>query len=107
MGAVSIADDRTPRRIPWVLLPVAFRLANARGEGNYPNGIAPRYAVDEKSRLPLLPVGDKGDPLIAKALAVIAGQGREAAPEQAAPAVLFNSKERASRAAVVMIPHSP
>ncbi len=107
MGAVSIADDRTPRRIPWVLLPVTFRLANARGEGNYPNGIPPRYTVDEKSRLPLLPIGDKGDPLIAKALAVIAGHGREATPEQAAPAVLFNSKERASRAAVIMIPHSP
>ncbi|WP_158618239.1 S41 family peptidase [Chitinophaga lutea] len=107
VGAVSISDERTPRRIPWVLLPVTFKLANARGEGNYPDGIAPRYAVDEKSRLPLSPVGDRADPLIARALAVITGQGRAAKPETAAPAVLFDSKERAGRHAVVIIPHSP
>lgn len=107
VGAVSIEDDRTPRRIPWVLLPVTFRLANANGEGNYPQGIAPRYTVDEKSQLPLLPLGDKKDPLIAKALALITGNGRAESRADAAPPVLFDSKEKVSRGAVVIIPHSP
>lgn len=107
VGAVSIMDERVPRRIPWVLLPVTFKLANANGEGNYSGGIAPRYAVDEKSQLPLLPVGDKKDPLIAKALSVITGQGRNTERIQAAPVVLFDSRERASSAAVLIIPPSP
>lgn len=107
VGAVSIADERIPRRIPWVLLPVTFRLANARGEGNYSDGITPQYVVDEKSQLPLLPVGDRKDPLIARALAVITGQGRVERQAPAAPAVLFSSGERTGRASVVQIPHSP
>lgn len=75
-GAVIIEDTRTPRRIPWVIVPLTYRLANANGEGNYDKGITPQYLVDEMGSLPLLPIGDPKDPLIAKALALIGGNGR-------------------------------
>lgn len=105
VGAVSIADQRTPRRIPWVLLPVTYKLANAKGEGNYEKGIAPQYQADEKSILPLFPVGDKKDPLIEKAMSVITGSGRQAeASSRVVPRVLYDSRQSSSRSAIVTIP---
>lgn len=78
-GAVIIKDGS--RRITWVLQPIAYRLSNAKGEGNYATGITPQYVVDEMTSLPLSAIGDISDPLITRALALINGGGRSASSE--------------------------
>lgn len=78
-AAVIITDMRSPQRIPYTLLPITYNLANAKGEGGYVNGITPEYRIDEMGKLPLAPIGDEHDPLIAKAMAIISGGGREQA----------------------------
>lgn len=74
-GMVTIIDSRSPKRIPWVLMPVTYKLQNASGNGGYNKGITPAYSVDELSFLPLQPLGNGADPLIAKALALIGAPG--------------------------------
>ncbi|QHS62540.1 S41 family peptidase [Chitinophaga agri] len=82
-AAVIISDMRSPQRIPYTLLPITYNLANAKGEGGYTNGIIPDYIIDEMGKLPLAPVGNEKDPLIAKAMAIISGGGRQQAyPEK-------------------------
>jgi carboxyl-terminal processing protease len=73
-GAVIITD----KRIPWALLPITYNLLNSKSQGGYSQGITPDYIADEMATLPLLPIGDKGDPLIAKAISIISGNGRQA-----------------------------
>ncbi len=80
-GAIVVKDMRTPKRIPWVLQPITYRLSNAKGEGGYTNGITPQYMVDEMSQQPLVAFGNPGDPLVASALALISGTGRIAITE--------------------------
>lgn len=75
-GMVTITDRRSPQRIPWVILPITFKLQNAQGTGNYSNGLTPDYTVDELASLPLKPIGDTTDPLIARAHQLISGNGR-------------------------------
>jgi carboxyl-terminal processing protease len=77
-GAVIIADNRSPQRIPWALLPITYNLLNSKTQGGYSQGITPEYTADEMTALPLLPIGDHGDPLIAKAIAIINGSERQA-----------------------------
>ncbi|SHL81070.1 C-terminal processing protease CtpA/Prc, contains a PDZ domain [Chitinophaga jiangningensis] len=77
-GAIIIRDQRTPKRIPWVMQPIIYRLGNANGQGGYTSGITPQYAVDEMSVQPLPALGTSNDVLIAKALALISGSAREA-----------------------------
>ncbi|PSL29723.1 S41 family peptidase [Chitinophaga ginsengisoli] len=76
-AAVIINDMRSPKRILYTLLPLTYNLANAKGEGGYIDGITPDYRIDELSHLPLLPIGDMNDPLIAKAISLISGGGRQ------------------------------
>lgn len=104
VGAISITDNREPQRIPWVLLPETYKLANARGEGGYAQGIVPQLLVDEKTQLPLLPVGSKEDPLIDKALSIIIGQ--TAMPNRLSirkPDVLFNSMQKKTSASNLVL----
>jgi len=72
-GAITIQNTR----IPWVLLPITYNLSNAKGEGGYTKGITPQYQLDEMATQPLSPLGDMNDPLIAKALSIIEGSGRQ------------------------------
>ncbi|MCW3466598.1 sigma-70 family RNA polymerase sigma factor [Chitinophaga nivalis] len=74
-GMVTIADKRTPKRIPWILMPVTYKLQNATGAGGYNRGIAPLYPIDELASLPLAPLGSTKDPLIAKAVELISTTG--------------------------------
>ncbi|UYQ93775.1 S41 family peptidase [Chitinophaga horti] len=69
-GAITIRDMRNPRRIDWIMVPIAYKLANANGKGDYDNGITPDYVLDEMNEQPL------GDMLYQKALSIIAGTGR-------------------------------
>ncbi|KAA2241656.1 hypothetical protein F0L74_17410 [Chitinophaga agrisoli] len=75
-GAIIISDLRTPKRIPWTMLPITYYLANVKGEGGYTQGITPLYTIDELSTQPLSPLGSTRDPLIAKAISIISGNGR-------------------------------
>lgn len=104
-GAVTISDLRTPRRIPWVLLPITYNLSNINGEGGYTQGIAPQYVVNEISYQPLSPVGDPGDPLISKALSILNGGGRQTAPApERIVKSLFDSRQHAAAGNVVRVP---
>lgn len=103
-GAVIITDMRTPQRIPWVMHPLTYRLANAKGEGNYTQGIAPQYTVDEMGRQPLLALGNTSDPLIAKALSLINGTGR-AIPENYAPVRnIYDSRQGTAASSIIILP---
>lgn len=103
-GAVIIKDMRSPRRIPWVIQPITYRLSNASGNGNYTQGITPQYRVDEMSSLPLLPLGDASDPLIAKALAIISGNGRAAAETSTVTRHIYDAAQPAVINSIVIIP---
>lgn len=81
-GAIIIQDTRSPQRIPWALLPITYNLSNSKGEGGYTQGITPTYQLDEMATQPLSPIGDAGDPLIAKAISIISGSGRQADTER-------------------------
>ena len=70
-GSITIEDTRKPRVINWALQPIIVKLADKNGEGDYDQGLTPDYEVDETDVLPLLPLGSKEDPLVAKALSLI------------------------------------
>ncbi|MBV7531751.1 S41 family peptidase [Chitinophaga sp. sic0106] len=86
-GAIIIRDQRTPKRIPWVMQPITYRLANANGQGGYTTGIVPQYVVDEMSVQPLPLIGNGNDALIAKALALISGNAREESYQPKVPVI--------------------
>lgn len=90
-GAIVIRDQRSPKRIPWVMQPITYRLANANGQGGYTAGIPPQYAVDEMAVQPLPAIGAASDALIAKALALISGNARSAGSAASVP-VLYEAK---------------
>jgi carboxyl-terminal processing protease len=104
-GAITIQDMRTPKRISWVFWPIAYNLANAKGEGGYTQGIAPQYKVDELGKLPLQPLGNTGDPLFAKAISIIAGNGRLAGEERSRTVSrYYDSRQALSEASIVKLP---
>lgn len=70
MASFAITDQRSPRRINYVLHPLIFKLYNAKAQGDYSGGIVPDHMVDEFTELPLKSLGDEKDPLIRTALAV-------------------------------------
>lgn len=104
-GAAIISDLRNPKRIPWILLPITYNLANANGEGDYAQGLTPQYQVNEMSYHPLSPIGNTADPLIAKAISILNGNGRQKtpAPESAAK-IFFDSRQEAAVRDVVRMP---
>lgn len=106
-GALIIQDARTPKRISWVLWPIAYNLANSKGEGGYTQGITPQYPIDELNQLPLQPAGNTGDPLIATAINIISGGGR-LSNGQATGTVqrFYDSKQPQSAAGIVAFPAS-
>jgi C-terminal processing protease CtpA/Prc len=105
-GAVVITDMRTPRRLPWALVPITYLLSNAKGEGNYTSGIAPDYTIYELNTQPLLPMGDPSDPFIAKALGVIRGDGRTTNyPAGRTTASFYDTRTKASRESRLILPH--
>jgi carboxyl-terminal processing protease len=103
-GAVIVYDTRTPQRIPWIMHPLTYRLANAKGEGNYMAGITPQYPVDEMSRQPLLPLGNIDDPLIAKALAVINGNGKAATENYTPTRNIYDARQSSAINSLMIFP---
>lgn len=104
-GSVIVSDMRDPKRIPWVMYPITYMLSNANGDGNYSNGIAPAYAINELSVQPLRPIGDSTDILIAKALSIIAEGGRiREVKGNARVSTYYNTRRQASADGIVIIP---
>ncbi len=68
MAGFAIEDKKKPKKISWQIHPVIYKVFNASGEGGYNSGIAPQILVDEYNSLPLRPLGDSGETLIASAL---------------------------------------
>ncbi|HJT72373.1 MAG TPA: S41 family peptidase [Chitinophaga sp.] len=104
-GSVVITDMRTPQRITWALYPITYLLSNAKGEGGYDKGIAPDHFVDELGTQPLLPIGDTADPLIARAISIITGNGRTGNNERNVTIKpWYDSRKKASMDSKVIIP---
>ena len=74
-ASFTIADARIPKQVEWELHPIVYKLFNAAGSGDYSAGITPDITTDELSSLPLLALGDAGDPLIQAAIGRITGKG--------------------------------
>jgi carboxyl-terminal processing protease len=56
----------------WGVQPIVIRFANSQGVTNFKNGFAPRFVVADQL-LPAVQLGDKSEPLLAKALESITG----------------------------------
>lgn len=69
-----IDDRRIPKEVLWEMHPIIYKLFNADNQGNYSEGIAPDHTVNEMASLPLLPIGNENDPLVAHAIAIITGK---------------------------------
>jgi C-terminal processing protease CtpA/Prc len=102
-GAITIQDTRSPKRIPWALLPITYNLSNSKGEGGYTQGITPQYQLDEMATRPLSPIGDMSDPLIAKAISIINGSGRQTNKESEVRSY-YDSRQTAADMNIVKIP---
>lgn len=70
----------------WGVQPIVLRFANSQGVTNFKNGFVPKFAVDD-DLLPAVQLGDKTEPLLARALENITGtpvlalkQAREKVP---------------------------
>ena len=68
MAGFPVTDDRNPRQVPWELHPMIYKVYNARGAGNYPNGLVPDISVAEDAELPMLPLGNPQETLLRSAL---------------------------------------
>jgi carboxyl-terminal processing protease len=68
MAGFTVEDRRKPRKIPWQIHPVIYKVFNADGAGEYSNGIPPQVAVNEYAVLPLLPLGNPDETLISSVL---------------------------------------
>lgn len=69
----QLSDKRTNKRIDDLLFPIVYKLYNKLGEGDYSNGISPKYVFNEFDVLPLGNFGDATDPMIANCLDRIVG----------------------------------
>ncbi len=68
MAGFIVEDKRKPKKIPWQIHPVIYKVFNANGSGEYSNGITPQTKVNEFIELPLRPLGDPDETLISSAL---------------------------------------
>ena len=75
MASFEIKDSRIPIQVSdWVIHPLVYKLYNANGQGDYSAGLKPSIEINELLYLPLLPLGDENDPLIAAAIQQISGK---------------------------------
>ncbi|MCS3799300.1 C-terminal processing protease CtpA/Prc [Chitinophagaceae bacterium OAS944] len=72
-ASFPIEDQRNPRQVAWVIMPIVYKIADANGKGDYATGLTPHHAVVETSKLPLAPIGKPGDLPVDKAFMLIYG----------------------------------
>ncbi|MFD1770731.1 S41 family peptidase [Sphingobacterium suaedae] len=82
----------------WHIQPLVYKLFNVDESGNYTMGITPDHLVFEHQSLPLYPFGDRRDPLVAKALALLSDNTSSVqvpssfvSPKRSATVVLYES----------------
>ncbi|WP_257667627.1 S41 family peptidase [Parapedobacter tibetensis] len=97
MAAFVIRDHQQPSPADgWILHPLVYKLYNAQGIGDYPEGLAPDIGVNELSILPLRPLGAESDPLVAAALSQLSGTNaqsqRYAQPASTAPKIILDTR---------------
>lgn len=72
-GSITVEDERKnideKERIEWAIQPIILKLANALHFGDYHDGLAPTFTIQEGYELK--PLGSKEDPLVKVALAQI------------------------------------
>jgi C-terminal processing protease CtpA/Prc len=69
----------------WMILPVVYKFINKAGLTDFKEGLAPDHFMEDK--LPFSPLGDPGEPFLAKAISLITGEvaGEEEIPASVAP----------------------
>lgn len=72
-ASFPIEDQRNPRQVAWMMMPIVYKIADANGKGDYATGLEPHHVVTETSKLPLAPIGRPGDLPVDKALMLIYG----------------------------------
>ena len=65
----------------WMLTLVVYKFVNAEGFTDFKNGIPADHEVEDSGLLAGIPLGSKEDPLVAKALSLICGDGTKVAHE--------------------------
>lgn len=66
----------------WLLSLVVYKFVNTQGLTEFKDGIAPDYKVEDNGLLQGIPLGDASDPMVAKALSIIAGDTKGAEAPQ-------------------------
>ncbi len=62
----------------WLLSLVIYKFVNIMGFTEFKDGIAPTFEVEDSGLLAGIPLGDENDPMVAKALSWISGNGTKA-----------------------------
>lgn len=76
------SDGREDKEISnWLLSLVVYKFVNTEGFTEFKDGIGPDHEVADDGLLQGIPLGDVSDPMIAKALSIIAGGTKAAAME--------------------------
>jgi carboxyl-terminal processing protease len=68
-GSWVIPDDNQA----WAIMPIVTKFANADGYTDFVNGLTPDYSISD-DLVYAVPFGDISDPMVAKALSLIAGK---------------------------------
>ena len=68
MAGFPIKDETNAKKISWEMHPMIYKVYNADGKGDYPNGLEPHLEADEYHTLPLLALGDENEMLLSVAL---------------------------------------
>ncbi|WP_225000278.1 S41 family peptidase [Cesiribacter sp. SM1] len=76
VGSIPIEDEENPDN-HYGLLPIVFQIYNSQGQSDYANGFTPDAGseIDEFSLFPFKQLGDINEPLLARALELISGEG--------------------------------
>ncbi|MFO7621811.1 MAG: S41 family peptidase [Bacteroidales bacterium] len=70
VGAWVMPDDDKK----WAMMPIVTKYANANGYTDFENGLAPDYEIKD-DLFTARPFGDASDPMLAKAIELMTGQG--------------------------------
>ena len=81
-AALLVPDENMYGNITnWMLTLVVYKFANSEGYTEFKDGIPADYEVEDSGLLAGIPLGSKEDPLIAKALSLIGGDGTKVAQQ--------------------------
>ena len=72
-GAWVIADNNTPPKHNWAIVPIVNKYSNASGFGEFKTGLLPDHLIED-DLLEARAFGDVSDPMLAQAVELITGQ---------------------------------